>query len=87
MKKTRRTRTTVEEHELIVIRGSRRLNRVLCANCSEAAVLVTIEEAVKMSGISARAIYHLLEAGEVHFAETAEGLTLICAATLVAHVD
>ena len=34
-----------------------------------------------MSGISARAIYRLVEAGEVHFAETARGLTLICAAS------
>ena len=74
----------MEKHEVVVIRGSRRLNRVLCSNCSETVVLVTIEEAVKMSGISARAIYHLLEAGEVHFAETAEGMTLICPATLVA---
>jgi hypothetical protein len=87
MKKTRRTRTTVEEHELIVVRGSRQRNRVLCANCSQAAALLMIEEAVKMSGFSARTIYRLIEAGEVHFAETAEGLTLICAATLVAQVD
>ena len=86
MKKRRRTRTTVEVREVVVIRGSRKHNRVLCANCSEAAVLVTIEEAVKMSGISARAIYHLLEAGEVHFAETAEGMTLICPGTLLSRV-
>ena len=83
MKKTRRTRTTVEEHERIVVRSSRKHNRVLCANCSEAAALVTIEEAVKMSGISALAIYRLVEAGEVHFAETAEGSVLICPATLL----
>ena len=63
--------------EVVVIRGSRKRNRVLCTNCSEAAALVTIEEAVKMSGISARVIYRLIEAGEVHFAEAAEGLTLI----------
>ena len=71
---------------MVVIRGSRKRNRVLCANCSEAVVLVTIEDAVKMSGITARAIYHLLDAGEVHFAETVEGLTLICADTLLARV-
>lgn len=72
--------------EVVVIRGSRKRNRVLCAKCSEAAALVTIEEAVKISGITARAIYRLIEAGEVHFVETAEGLTLICAATLLARV-
>ena len=72
--------------EVVVIRGSRKRQRVLCADCSEAAVLVSIDEAVKLAGISARAIYRLLEAGEVHFAETADGLTLICAATLLAQV-
>jgi hypothetical protein len=86
MRRKSRTRTTVEVREVVVIRGSRTRNRVLCANCSEAAALLTIEEAVKMSGISARAIYRLVEASEVHFAETAEGLTLICAATLLAEV-
>jgi hypothetical protein len=49
-------------------------------------VLVTVEEAVKMSRISARVIYRLVEEGEVDFAESAEGLTLISAATLLAQV-
>jgi len=84
MKKRRRTTTTVEVREVVVIRGSRKRNRVLCANCSEAVVLVTIEEAVKMSGISARAIYRLIEEGQIHFAETADSLALICPATLLA---
>jgi hypothetical protein len=86
MKRKRRTRTTIEMREVVVIRSSRKRNRVLCAKCSEAAALVTIEEAVKMSGITARAIYRLIEAGEVHFVETAEGLTLICADTMLARV-
>ena len=72
--------------EVVVIRGSRNRKRLFCVNCSEAAALVTIEEAVKMSGITARAIYRLIEAGEAHFAETAEGLTLVCADTLLARV-
>jgi len=72
--------------EVVVIRGSRKRKAVFCADCSEDAVLVTVEEAVKISGISARGIYRLIEAGEVHFAETADGLTLICAATLLGQV-
>jgi len=72
--------------EVVVIRGSRKRKGIICADCSEAAVLVSVEEAVKISGISARAMYRLIEASEVHFAETADGLTLICAATLLAKV-
>jgi len=70
--------------EVMVIRGSRKRNRLLCTNCAEGVVLVTIEEAVKMSGISARAIYRLIEEGQIHFAETADSLALICPATLLA---
>jgi len=86
MKRTRRTRTTLEVREVVVIRSSRQRNRGRCENCSGAAALVTVEEAVEMSGISARAIYRLIEAGKVHFVETTNGLTLICAGTLLAMV-
>jgi hypothetical protein len=84
MKRTRRTRTTLEVREVVVIRGLRRRNRGRCANCAENGALVTVEEAVKLFGISGRAIYRLIEADEVHFVETSNGLTLICAATLLA---
>ena len=70
--------------EVVVIRGSQKRNRVPCPNCSAAAVFVTIEEAGQMSRLSARATYRLIETNEIHFAETPEGLTLICAATLLA---
>ena len=87
MKKRRRTRTTVEVREVVVIRGSRKRNRIFCAECSGAAALLTVEEAVKISAISSRAIFRLIEEGEVHFAETVDGLTLICPATLLAKVE
>ena len=83
MKKRRRTRTTVEVREVVVIRGSRKRNRIFCAECSGAAALLTVEEAVKISAISSRAVYRLIEEGRIHFAETAEGSVLICPATLL----
>jgi hypothetical protein len=86
MKRARQTRTTIEMREVIVIRGSPKRQSVLCPECSAATVFVTVEEAVRLTGISARAIYRLIEAGKVHFAETADGLTLICPATLFALV-
>ncbi len=87
MKRTRRTKTTVRTREVVVIRGSRRRNSIFCAECSGAAALLTVEEAVKISAISSRAIFRLIEEGEVHFTETADGLTLICAPTLLARVE
>src|ERR1700704_6103835 len=86
MKRTRRTRTTVEKHEVVVIRGSRKLKRGFCAECSEPIALVTVEEAVRISGISSRAIYRLIEQGRIHLAETPDGVALICPSTLLRQV-
>jgi hypothetical protein len=83
MKKTRRTRTTIEKREVIVIRNSRKSGRVLCNECSEPVALVTLDEAVKLSGLSSRTIYRLIEDGRVHFAERADGTGLVCPATLL----
>jgi hypothetical protein len=83
MKKTRRTRTTVETRELIIIRGARQLTKTLCPECSEAIALVTLNEAVHISGLSSRAVYRLIEAGRIHFTERTDGTALICPATLL----
>ena len=83
MKKTRRTRTTIEKREVVVIRSSRQMRTILCNECSGAVALVTLDEAVKISGLSSRVIYRLIEEGRIHFAETAAGVGLICPATLL----
>ena len=36
------------------------------------------EEAAALAGLTAREVYRLAEAGSIHFAETADGLLLIC---------
>ena len=86
MKRTRRTRTTVEKHEVVVIRGSRKLKRVFCPECAEAVALVALDEAVRISGIGSRAIYRLIEKEQIHFTETPERGALICPATLLRQV-
>jgi len=80
----RRIRTMVEMREVIVLRSSRKRQIVFCPECSEAVVLVTLDEAMKIAEISSRAVYRLLEQKLLHFAETAEGPVLICPSTLVA---
>jgi len=81
MKRTRRTRTTVEQREVVIIRNLRKQG--FCAGCSEQTALISVEEGVRISGLSSRAVYRLIEAGRIHFAETAEGSVLICPATLL----
>jgi len=82
MKRKRRTRTTVELRDVIIIRSSRKREQGFCAECSEPIALITVDEAVRIFGLSSRTIHRLIEGGQIHFAETAEGLALICPATL-----
>ena len=86
MKRKRRTRTTVERHEVLVLRGPRTLKRVFCTECPEPVALVTLDEAVRISGISSRAVYRLIEEGRIHFAEGTDRVALICPATLLRDV-
>lgn len=71
------------KHEVFVVRNSGKLKRVLCPECLEPVALITLDEAVKISGMGSRAIYQLIEAGRIHFKETADRVALICPATLV----
>ena len=81
MKRTRRTRTTVEQREVVIIRNLRKQG--FCGECSEPTALISVEQGVRLSGLSSRAIYRLIESGRIHFAETAEGSALICPASLL----
>ena len=77
----------IVETEQIVVRRSRfrspahppaQVIETWCDDCSTFARMVTPEQAALLTRISARTIYRRAEAGELHFAETAEGLFFIC---------
>ena len=78
MKRRRRTTTTIEQHEVLVMKSTRRLIRVFCPECSDRVLLIILDEAVKLSGTSSRAIHQQIEEKGIHFVETADGLVLIC---------
>jgi hypothetical protein len=61
----------------------RKLTRVFCRQCSDQVALVTLYEAVKLSGASSRTIHQWIEETSIHFMETADGLVLICPASLL----
>jgi hypothetical protein len=76
--KTRTTEITLMTSEVVVIKRRGRSVLGWCANCDREVRLVGPEEAVALSGVSARAIYRLVEAGRVHFIERPDGVILIC---------
>jgi hypothetical protein len=45
--------------------------------------MITPSEAVMLTHVSARTIYRWVEAEKIHFAETSEGLLLICLNSLI----
>ena len=53
-----------------------------CPTCAAAVVMVPPENGIGVAGVSARAIYRLVESGKVHFAETNDGVLLICLSSL-----
>jgi len=85
MVKKSKTKTTIEAHEVYIVKAPHRL-RPLCAQCEAPQPMISVEEAVRITGASSRALHRWIEAGEVHFQETSEGLTLICPFSLISGV-
>lgn len=90
MRRTKTTEIIVETDEIFIIRQASSAAVVatpaefFCEQCGASAELLTPELAATITGASTRAIYRLVEAGLVHFAETAEGRLLVCRNSLAA---
>ena len=80
----KRTETIIETHEVWVIRKRTHRPPVWCLDCAGQPQMLTAEEAARLSGLSLRAICRSIEAGGVHFLETADGGVFVCPASLCA---
>ncbi|MFN2510441.1 MAG: hypothetical protein ABR568_03235 [Pyrinomonadaceae bacterium] len=49
-----------------------------CEACDQEMCSLTLDQAVKVTGLGARTIFRLVEAGELHASETEEGYLLLC---------
>lgn len=78
MRIRRRREVNIETHQVLVVRRSGRGVETWCEECGEQVRMVTLEEAMALTGASSREIHRRVEAGEIHFRETAEGRLLIC---------
>ena len=74
----KKTKVTVETHQLIVVRRGARFAQEWCPPCDRQVNLVTADEAAAMAGVSLRAICRRVDLGELHFKETGDGLLFIC---------
>lgn len=78
----KRTETIIETHEVWVVRKRAGAPAVWCAECVGQPAMLTPEEAAHLTGLSQRAICRGVEAGAVHFLETADGCLFVCPASL-----
>lgn len=79
----KRTVTTIEVQQIVIIRRPRAAAHALCPVCLKEVEMVGPEEAAALMRISVRSVYARIETGSVHFMETADGLLLLCASSLV----
>jgi hypothetical protein len=77
---------TIETRQMII---RHRARPVLdwCPECSSMVQWVAPQEAAALAGVSTRTIYRRVEAGQLHFTETAEQLPLICLDSLLGSTD
>ncbi len=52
--------------------------QVSCEKCDRQVRCLTVDQTVNVTGLSARTIFRLVEAGELHYYETVEGHLLLC---------
>ncbi len=80
--KRKRTEVVVELDEVFVIRRRQTSGSAWCRACGRHVQMLTPEEVTAMTGLNSRLIYRCIEAGRIHFNETAEGFLLICQISL-----
>ena len=82
MSSKRRRVTTIETHQVWIIRRQRSSNRPRCSECREQDGMLTPEEAARLTGASTRDIYRRVEAGLIHFMEIPDGGLFVCLASI-----
>ena len=78
MGKKRRTDITIETERVLVIRRRKGSALAWCQICAQQVPMIKVDEAAARSQVSSRTVFGWVELGKVHFAETPEGLLLIC---------
>ena len=83
MEKRIRTECSIEIDDVFVVQRLGRSVEGWCPGCGEIAILVTPEDAAMLTGIETRAIYRMVEALEIHWANAPGDLLLVCLSSLL----
>ena len=75
------------ESSFLVLRPSTNHAPAWCEACSSPVQWITPEEAAVLANVSTRTVYRWVEAGQLHFIETAKRALLICPNSLSRATD
>jgi hypothetical protein len=79
MKTKKRSEVVWEKHETTTISFNRnRRAKTFCPACGSDELHLTVAEVAALFSTTARKIFRLIEAGEIHYLETESGALLIC---------
>lgn len=80
----KRREERIEIHERLIVRTGSGSLPALCTECAVGdAILLSPEHASTLTGIPARSIYRLVEAGTIHYRESPNGKISVCVKTLL----
>ena len=80
--KRRIRRVTIETERTLIFRSRSGQCDAWCPECGAQRHMLIPPKAAAVAGLSERAIYRLIEAGAVHFAEDENGSLLVCGESL-----
>jgi hypothetical protein len=78
-----RTEYSIEIDDVFVVQRLGRSVEGWCPGCGGTAMLVTPEDAAMLTGMETRAVYRMVEAFEIHWAEGPGHLLLVCLGSLL----
>jgi hypothetical protein len=87
MKRRKTTEIVVEREQTFVIRKLDYSELQGCPQCGDNTHLVSVDEAVSIVHLTARAIYQQVESQHAHFTETPDGKLLVCPNSLLQYIQ
>jgi hypothetical protein len=82
----KQTRITIETDSLLILRGRNSL-RAWCSRCGAEVEMIALEETGVISNLEQPELEDWLNSGELHRLQAADGSTLTCLNSLLAHVQ
>jgi len=79
LKYTRHIEISVERQEVSILRPGRQGILLHCQKCGTKAVMLPVETAAAVTGITPRVLYRWLDEEKLHFIESPDGTVLLCA--------